>query len=120
LSLARRETHNPAVEGLGYLLWVLLLLVTWSGVVGACLGRLDLWEAVPGASPWRLWGPGLLAWSWPVPMVASFLLVEEPWANYLLVLLPLGPLIATALTVVEFCRRRAEDLASATPRRLKL
>lgn len=114
------ETHNPAVEAIGYLLWVLLLLVTWSSVIGALLGRMDFWEAVPGASPWRLWGPGLLAWSWPVPMVAGFLLVEERWANYLLVLLPLGPLIATALTVVEFRRRRAEDLASGTPRRLKL
>ncbi|MFE9694529.1 hypothetical protein [Micromonospora sp. NPDC005806] len=53
-------------------------------------------------------------------MIAGFLLVDKPWADYLLVLLPLGPLIATALTVVEFHRRRAEDLASGTPRRLKL
>ncbi|MEV0427524.1 hypothetical protein [Micromonospora sp. NPDC050495] len=108
------------MEGLGYLLGILLLLVTWSGVIGACLGRLDFCEAVPGASPWRLWGPGLLAWSWIVPLVAGFLLVERPWAIYLMFGLPLGPLIATALTVVEFRRRRAEDLVSGTPRRLKL
>ncbi|MER5338485.1 hypothetical protein [Micromonospora sp. NPDC002717] len=38
---------------------------------------------------------------------------------YPMVLLPLRPLIATALTVLG-SRGRAEDLASGTPRRLKL
>ncbi|WP_433282960.1 hypothetical protein [Micromonospora sp. CA-244673] len=108
------------MEGLGYLLWVVLLFVTWAGVIGACLGRLDLREAVPGASPWRLWGPGVLAWSWTVPLAAGFLLGTRPWATYLVFVLPLGPLIATALTVLEFRRRRAEDLVAGTPRRLKL
>lgn len=107
------------MDGLGYLLDLLVVLVTWSAVIGACLGRLDLREAVPGASPWRLWGPGLLAWSWPVPMTLAFLFVEEPWANLLLVLTPLGPLLATPLTILEFLRRRAEDRTSRTPRQRK-
>ncbi|MER5338484.1 hypothetical protein [Micromonospora sp. NPDC002717] len=62
------------MEAIGSPLWVLLIIVTWSSVIGALLGRLDLREAAPGASPWRLWGAGLLAWSSPVALVAGFLL----------------------------------------------
>ncbi|MFR9781047.1 hypothetical protein ACL02O_34065, partial [Micromonospora sp. MS34] len=60
------------------------------------------------------------SWSWPIVVVACFLLgFITPWAVYLLVLAPLTLLAATALTVVEFRRRRAEDLVAETPRLVK-
>lgn len=113
--------NNLAVpEGLGPFVCILILLCVWSSVISALLGRLNSWEAVPGASPWRFWGPGILAWSWPIVVVACSLLgFITPWAVYLLVLVPLALLAATALTVVEFRRRRAEDLVAETPRRVK-
>jgi hypothetical protein len=117
----RPGTNNLAVpDGQGLVLCFLFLLCVWSSVVSVFLGRLDWWEAVPGASPWRLWGPGVLAWSWPLVVVATFFLsVVTLRALYILTLAPVALLAATALTVVEFRRRRAEDLAAGTPRRVK-
>ncbi|WP_158273893.1 hypothetical protein [Micromonospora sp. RP3T] len=85
-------------DGLGPFLCILILLGVLSSVISALLGRLNSWEAVPGASPWRVWGPGILAWSWTVAVAACFLLwIITPWAFYLLVLAPLTLLAATAL-----------------------
>lgn len=125
-TLCANETgrNNLAVpDGLGPFLCFVLLLGVWSSVISALLGRLNWWEAMPGASPWRFWGPGMLAWSWPLLMVACFLLTllasSDIWYLVFLALAPVALLIATTLTVAEFRRRRAEDLVADTPRRVK-
>ncbi|MFE9695203.1 hypothetical protein [Micromonospora sp. NPDC005806] len=109
-------------DGLGPLLCFLFLLGVWSSVISALLGHLNQWEAMPGTSPWRFWAPGILAWSWPLLLVASVLTaIISPNIGALgfVALAPVTLLTATALIVVELRRRRAEDLMAQTPRRLK-
>lgn len=64
-----------------------------------------------------------MAWFWVVPVVVSFAAVVamlDPWVPWILLLVPLPLLVATALVIVEFRRRRAEDRAAETPRRVKM
>jgi hypothetical protein len=120
--MAGRGAHHSGMDGVGPAVGIVFALVLWSSVIGVLVGRLDWWEAVPGASPWRIWGPVVLAWSWPVALTVGVIgLAHDAWWGVpTLLMVPLTLSAATVLLGLELQRRRAEDRTAGLPRRVKL
>lgn len=93
-------------DGSFLLLVALIILLLCSFLISAVISSYARWDHSSG---WRTWGPGVLAWSWPLSIAGTVVTLnatESGWALWILLLIPLALLAATALAAMEFVRAR--------------
>jgi uncharacterized membrane protein YraQ (UPF0718 family) len=107
------------MDAIGYLIDIVAYFIVAVGIAVAMISHVDQKVAIPGASPWRIRAPKLVAAAGPLLFISVFavLFVGEDWLTMGVGIASLAaPWIAVVLIVTEWIRRRTEDRRIGIPR----